>query len=71
MKKEIHPKYYKAKAVCVCGASYELGSTQENIRLDICSNCHPLFTGKLKLVDTTGRVDAFKKRALKKVSPKK
>jgi len=65
MKDEIHPKYYKTKATCACGATYEIGSTMETIRLDICSNCHPLFTGKQKLMDTEGRVERFKKKYAK------
>jgi large subunit ribosomal protein L31 len=62
MKPEIHPKYYKTKAICACGASYDIGSTKEKIHVDICSNCHPLFTGKQKLLDTEGRVQKFKKK---------
>ena len=62
MKPEIHPKYFKTKAVCACGAAYEIGSTRENIHVDICSACHPLFTGKQKLLDTEGRVQKFQKK---------
>lgn len=62
MKPEIHPKYFKTKAICACGATYEIGSTKENIHVDICSACHPLFTGKQKLLDTEGRVQKFKKK---------
>lgn len=62
MKPEIHPKYYKTTATCACGATYEIGSTKENIRVDICSACHPLFTGKQKLIDTEGRVQKFQKK---------
>ena len=62
MKENIHPKYFKTTATCACGANYEIGSTQENIRVDICSKCHPLFTGTMKLLDTEGRVDKFKKK---------
>ncbi|MBU0580952.1 MAG: 50S ribosomal protein L31 [Candidatus Margulisbacteria bacterium] len=62
MKKEIHPKYHKITATCACGASYETGSTVEEIRVDICSNCHPLFTGQQKILDSEGRVERFKKR---------
>lgn len=65
MKKEIHPKYFRTKATCACGATYDIGSTKENIRVDICSNCHPLFTGKQKLMDTEGRVERFKKKYAK------
>ena len=62
MKVDIHPTYYQAIATCACGAQYEIASLKENIRVDICSSCHPLFTGKQKLVDTEGRVDRFKRR---------
>ena len=62
MKPNIHPKYYKTRAICACGAAYEIGSTKENIHVDICSACHPLFTGKQKLLDTEGRVQKFKKK---------
>lgn len=62
MKEGIHPKYGTAKVRCACGNEFEIGSTKEEIRVDICSKCHPFFTGKQKLVDTGGRVDRFKKR---------
>ncbi len=62
MKDKIHPKYHQVKAECACGATFDLGSTKEHIRVDICSNCHPLFTGKQKLMDTEGRVEKFKKK---------
>ncbi len=62
MKEGIHPKYGTAKVRCACGNEFETGSTKEEIRVDICSKCHPFFTGKQKLVDTGGRVDRFKKR---------
>ncbi len=62
MKEGLHPKYEKTAVRCACGAEFETRSTKENIRLDICSNCHPFYTGKQKLVDTGGRVDRFKKR---------
>jgi large subunit ribosomal protein L31 len=64
MKKDIHPQYFKsAKASCACGNNFEVGSTVENISVEICSACHPFYTGKQKLVDTARRVDKFKKRA--------
>ncbi len=59
MKKDIQPNYYQAKVRCACGNEFSVGSTQETIRLDICSACHPFFTGKQKFVDTAGRVDKF------------
>lgn len=62
MKKDIHPKYGKATVRCVCGETFETGSVKGDMRVDICSKCHPFYTGKQKLVDTGGRVDRFKKR---------
>ena len=62
MKKGIHPEYQKCTVTCACGNTFETGSTQKELRVEICSECHPFFTGKQKLVDTGGRVDRFKKR---------
>ncbi len=62
MKKEIHPNYTNTTAGCACGARFEVGSTRENIKVEICSQCHPFFTGKQKLVDSAGRIDRFKKK---------
>lgn len=63
MKQGLHPAYYTAKVVCQCGNEFETGSTKEGIlRVEICSNCHPFFTGKQKFVDTGGRVERFKKK---------
>ena len=62
MKEGIHPEYKETTVKCACGAEYKTRSTKENIRVDICSKCHPFFTCKQKLVDTGGRVDRFKKR---------
>jgi len=59
MKEKIHPKYYNAKVRCACGNEFEIGSTQKEIKVEICSKCHPFFTGKQKLVDTAGRVEKF------------
>ncbi len=59
MKKDIHPKYYRAKVKCACGNEFEVGSTKKEIKVEICSKCHPFFTGKQKLVDTAGRVEKF------------
>jgi large subunit ribosomal protein L31 len=71
MKKDIHPSYYpKAKITCACGEVFTVGSTMEKIRVEICSNCHPFYTGKQKLVDTARRVDRFRKR-LEKTEAKK
>jgi large subunit ribosomal protein L31 len=63
MKKKIHPKYNpKAKATCACGAVFEVGSTKDEINNEICSQCHPFYTGNEKIMDTAGRVDRFNKR---------
>ena len=62
MKENIHPNYKNTTITCACGNVIETSSTKENIRVEICSKCHPFFTGKQKLVDTGGRVDRFKKR---------
>ena len=62
MQENMHPKYVKTTITCACGNVIETRSTKENIRVEICSKCHPFFTGKQKLVDTSGRVDMFKKR---------
>ncbi|MBQ5760914.1 MAG: 50S ribosomal protein L31 [Clostridia bacterium] len=62
MKEAIHPNYKKTTVTCACGNTFVTGSTKENLRVEICSNCHPFFTGKQKLVDTGGRVERFKKR---------
>lgn len=62
MKENIHPKYEKTTITCACGNVIETASTKKDIRVEICSKCHPFFTGKQKLVDTGGRVDRFKKR---------
>jgi len=62
MKADIHPDYKETTISCACGEVIPTRSTRENIRVEICSKCHPFFTGKQKLVDTGGRVDRFKKR---------
>ena len=62
MKDAIHPEFKNAKVICACGEVFETASTKSEIRVDLCSKCHPFFTGKQKLVDTGGRVDRFKKR---------
>lgn len=67
MKKEIHPRYFdNAKISCVCGAVFEVGSTVENMEVEICSQCHPFYTGKERGSDKIGRVQKFKERAAKK-----
>lgn len=62
MKEGIHPNYEKASVKCACGETFETRSTKSEIRVEICSKCHPFFTGRQKLVDSGGRVDKFKKR---------
>jgi large subunit ribosomal protein L31 len=63
MKKDIHPRYHRATVVCgSCGTTFEVGSTQESLHVDICSNCHPFFTGRQTIVDTAGQVERFQKR---------
>ena len=63
MKNDIHPNYFKeAKITCACGAKFNVGSTMEAIHVEICSQCHPFYTGKEKLLDTAGRVDKFRAR---------
>ena len=71
MKPEIHPKYViDAKVTCVCGASFTTGSTAKELSIDICSECHPFYTGKQKLIDTEGRIERFNKRYAKIQPPK-
>ena len=65
MKSEIHPEYHKINAKCACGSEFELGSVNEEIHVEICSACHPFFTGKQKLVDTVGRIEKFNKKYAK------
>ncbi|EKD37535.1 MAG: hypothetical protein ACD_75C01095G0004 [uncultured bacterium] len=62
MKNGIHPEYNKIKAVCACGNEVELGSVMPAMKVEICSACHPFFTGKQKLVDSAGRIEKFKQR---------
>ena len=62
MKEKIHPKYQESTIICACGEVIHTRSTKPNIRIDICSKCHPFFTGKQKLVDSAGRVEKFMKK---------
>lgn len=62
MKANIHPEFKVTRVTCACGETFETGSVKENLRVEICSKCHPFFTGKQKFVDTGGRVDRFKKK---------
>jgi large subunit ribosomal protein L31 len=65
MKEGIHPKYVEATVTCTCGNTFKTRSTKPTIKLEICSNCHPFFTGRQKLMDTAGRVERFQKRFAK------
>ncbi|MGE5297961.1 MAG: 50S ribosomal protein L31 [Acidobacteriaceae bacterium] len=66
MKNDIHPKYYAdAKFICVCGNTFTAGSTKPEVHVEICSNCHPFYTGKQNLVDTAGTIDKFRRKATK------
>jgi large subunit ribosomal protein L31 len=65
MKAEIHPGYKDTTITCACGATFTAGSTKDNIRVEICSQCHPFFTGKQKLIDTAGRIERFRKKYAK------
>ena len=62
MKADIHPQYQVCQASCACGNKFETASTKKDIKVDICSACHPFFTGKQKLIDAAGRVDKFRKK---------
>ena len=62
MKAKIHPEYHDVTVVCACGASFQTRSTRKDLRVEICSNCHPFFTGRQKLIDSAGRVERFQKR---------
>jgi large subunit ribosomal protein L31 len=63
MKKNIHPTYYNAKITCVsCNTTYEVGSTLETMSIEVCGNCHPFYTGKYRVLDSTGRVEKFNKK---------
>lgn len=62
MKKDIHPQYFQTVIRCACGNEIQTGSTKKDIRVEICSKCHPFFTGKQKLVDTGGRIERFMKK---------
>lgn len=66
MKDKIHPTYYETTITCLCGNVIHTRSTKQNIRVEICSQCHPFFTGKQKFIDSAGRVEKFQKRYAKK-----
>ena len=70
MKQNLHPQYFdNAKVTCACGNSWTTGSTSEEIKVNVCSKCHPFYTGQEKIVDTRGRVDKFRKRAAAAKAP--
>lgn len=72
MKKDIHPPYYpKAKVRCACGHAFTVGATKPDIEIEICSKCHPFYTGSQQLIDTAGRVERFKARKAKAKNPTK
>jgi len=62
MKKDIHPEYVECTVICACGNTFKTKSTKKEIRTEICSQCHPFFTGKQKFVDSAGRVEKFRKK---------
>ncbi len=62
MKTKIHPECYTIKAKCNCGVVHEIYTTRKNLHLDVCSKCHPFYTGQQKIIDASGRVDRFKKK---------
>jgi large subunit ribosomal protein L31 len=66
MKTGIHPQYQQVNVHCACGETWTTGSTNKELRVEICSKCHPFFTGKQKLVDSAGRIDRFQQRFAKK-----
>ena len=71
MKEKIHPRYVESTIVCACGNTWKTHSTQESVHLDICSKCHPYFTGEQRIVDTAGRVERFRMRAAKAGQPRR
>ena len=71
MKKGVHPTYFpEAKVTCACGAIFAVGSTKSELNIEICSNCHPFYTGADKIVDTAGRVERFKRKTAKSAAKK-
>ncbi|MFQ5672226.1 MAG: 50S ribosomal protein L31 [Nitrospinales bacterium] len=71
MKPKIHPKYFEVTVKCACGHEITVGAASKNIQVEICSNCHPFYTGKQKLVDTAGRIDKFNRKFQKGLELKK
>lgn len=70
MKQKIHPEYHEIEVHCACGSSFTTRSTRKDMKVEICSSCHPFFTGKQKLVDSAGRVERFQRRYQKKSAAK-
>jgi len=66
MKTGIHPKYYEAKVDCACGNKFTVGSTKEKLDIEICSKCHPFYTGGKRMIDTAGKVEKYRQRLTKK-----
>jgi large subunit ribosomal protein L31 len=62
MKAEIHPKFVEATVTCACGNTFKTGSVKQNLRVDVCSKCHPFFTGQQRILDSAGRVERFRRR---------
>lgn len=62
MKDKIHPEYMEATVTCSCGNTFKIGSTKPNLKVELCSKCHPFFTGERRIVDTAGRIERFKRR---------
>ncbi|MFB0518624.1 MAG: 50S ribosomal protein L31 [Acidobacteriota bacterium] len=71
MKKDIHPPYYEVTVTCACGETFKTRSTKKELKVEICSKCHPFFTGKQKLVDSSGRVERFQKKYASKTGKDK
>jgi large subunit ribosomal protein L31 len=69
MKSNIHPNYVESRVICACGETFTTRSTKKEIHIEICSVCHPFFTGKQKLVDTAGRIERFQKKYGRKTEP--
>ncbi len=65
MKKDIHPEYFDTSIKCACGNEVMVGSTKPDVKVEICSKCHPFFTGKQKLIDTAGRIERFRRKYAK------
>jgi large subunit ribosomal protein L31 len=69
MKKNIHPKWMTATVVCACGNTFQTGATKDMLRVEVCSKCHPFFTGQQRIVDTAGQVERFMRRASQARNP--